>query len=1256
MKRVGPDRRAGRFWGGAPGGRAPPQRRAGCPEEGKEPSLARPGQDVTVGAMDSIAPPLPGQTAPAAGPGTPTAALDGGLSFQSIVGTITPENELLGVVAERIRRAAAHLHLSSEDLYRIFSRHSIFEGEGSLTWEGGEVRFFIVETHHLIQGKVGKGALKLVFPQDLLGKGAQFRAAEAGAVEVVPRDGAGGWAGPEEAEELVKQAMREFMTGESLSMSLKCQATGAPFAGSEGLVLCAARDFDAAAGRFFLRPLLGDSDETAASDRELIDLMMNRTAEILTLAGRIAYDRIVHAAETNSTLTARLGLQLPTNVVEGHLRALLQSRPEIIIGDEDMTPQLRELVQQGDYKPTACALARTAAQMQIEHSILLQASREKLRNLLAGLPPQGSPSPAQYREIIDLFFGTGEIQQNEDQLYHHRELILKPLSIALSFRCLDECGDSQVLALYLKTLLDNQRVTMEATLAKSLRPGQALPANWLEGAVFLSAAARQQLASLMPTPEATRQAVKESFWEIVRILCDARAQIWSQRDDPFAEAKREVLERAIRAITSTGDVIPSVDRLVFFTLPYTYECVTPKLGVVTRKPVAVCGSELRPEAMAVGGVMTVEILLKKLGRKNQPLAGMTVAIEGLGNAGKHVARLMADRGARIVAVSDSTGALFSPGGFPRPELDRIIAHKDRGRRLRSFGLEALPEAPGPAVSPAYEFDPDPDRLKSIEAEILVLTAIPGSIHEANASALKCRIICELTGAAVTGAARGILHDRQVRVIPDNLASSGGLLVSLSEMLQNSAGQNWDRKLEEFNLYEQLSAGTETAFRLAGKHGVDVPTATDMLALQRMHELALYRERVEILAARLKERIETIQAGEQVLIVSDDDEDGVASAAIVHALITALNPAARDSVVYLNESFRSDVIGDVIEQTDQTGRPIRHVFAVDRAFPLSEPGQTHIAGVAGRCRLTLINNHELPADLMGREAGEPQPGGRSRPRLPAELGILFISPQTLKSVLPAREFPTAMILRELAGQLLSDEGLMSRIDWQAAVGSYLDAPAEKNSEYLLFHTRFNPDKILEAAQAVRMVTRAGGFREALRAMAGVIRPDQLRTNETWERFMAEYQVLRERVQVLVEKIILENRLRPLTCHFFSRDEVASPTPLAGNTETRLDLYHWISEHLTRRGDLADKPIIVGQVIEDAKGRAWLGVRIRSPRGVDLMEAGLPEAFQTGGLPNTAVARIGLDPNNTPEQQFYALVDDIWLKTSSRLHLGPPTTRS
>ena len=359
-------------------------------------------------------------------------------------------------------------------------------------------------------------------------------------------------------------------------------------------------------------------------------------------------------------------------------------------------------------------------------------------------------------------------------------------------------------------------------------------------------------------------------------------------------------------------------RIVFFTLPLAYECATPKLGVVTRKPPEICGSELRSEAMAQGAMMAVEILLKKLTGKTKPLEGMTVAIEGLGNAGKNMASLMVQKGATILAVSDSRGALISRDGFSRQELAAIVAHKNSGKRFDTILASPVIRMLSSQQHAALVYHPDPAELKKVPADILVLTAIPASIRGDNVGELRVKVICELTGAAVSGDAKQILKERGIQVIPDNLASSGGLLVSLSEMLQNSLGQVWDRRLEEENLYRQIERSYEAVWAVTKRYDLDLATASDILALERMHHLAIYREHLETLSAQLAERIRSIGTSERVLIISDNDEDGVASAAIMHRMITYLNPGAGDRIIHLNESFRSPVVPDFIEQTQEYG--------------------------------------------------------------------------------------------------------------------------------------------------------------------------------------------------------------------------------------------------------------------------------------------------------------------------------------------------
>jgi len=138
--------------------------------------------------------------------------------------------------------------------------------------------------------------------------------------------------------------------------------------------------------------------------------------------------------------------------------------------------------------------------MQLDHAILLPASRERLRHILESLPGEGSPTPTQYRALMDLFFGTGATQQEEDRLYHHRERILRPLSAALSVRCLDECGDPPVLALYLRTLLDNQWIMLERALSRLLSPSRPCRSAGMTGTCCCPRRTTRRSPDLSPSP------------------------------------------------------------------------------------------------------------------------------------------------------------------------------------------------------------------------------------------------------------------------------------------------------------------------------------------------------------------------------------------------------------------------------------------------------------------------------------------------------------------------------------------------------------------------------------------------------------------------------------------------------------------------------------------------------------------------------------------------------------------------------------
>src|SRR5690606_26143450 len=183
------------------------------------------------------------------------------------------------------------------------------------------------------------------------------------------------------------------------------------------------------------------------------------------------------------------------------------------------------------------------------------------------------------------------------------------------------------------------------------------------------------------------------------------------------------------------------------------------------------------DATARGGFYLVRHLANELGLDKDH----TVAIQGFGNAGQFYARLTAADGNSVVAVSDSTGAIYRPGGL---DVERLIAGKNSGRRVADMASEL-----GANVI-------SPDDLLAVEADLLVPAALEDMITRENAGSIKAKVIVELANGTVTPDADKILNAKGVIVLPDILANAGGVTVSYFEWVQNRQGYYWD--LEEIH--------------------------------------------------------------------------------------------------------------------------------------------------------------------------------------------------------------------------------------------------------------------------------------------------------------------------------------------------------------------------------------------------------------------------------------------------------------------------
>lgn len=237
-------------------------------------------------------------------------------------------------------------------------------------------------------------------------------------------------------------------------------------------------------------------------------------------------------------------------------------------------------------------------------------------------------------------------------------------------------------------------------------------------------------------------------------------------------------------------------------------------AVITGKPLALGGSLGRNDATARGGFYLVRHLAEDLGLASQ----LRVTVQGFGNAGQFIAKLMASDGHKIVAVSDSSGAVYCADGL---DLDLLLEAKNANKSVVSTaghnGHEAITAS----------------ELVAVDCDVLVPSAMENMIHADNAGSIKAKLIVELANGPVTAEADKILAANGTIVLPDILANAGGVTVSYFEWVQNRQGYYWT--LEE--IHERLKTIMEREGRAiwnhAKQHNVSLRTAAYVHALERL---------------------------------------------------------------------------------------------------------------------------------------------------------------------------------------------------------------------------------------------------------------------------------------------------------------------------------------------------------------------------------------------------------------------------------------
>ncbi|HZZ40595.1 MAG TPA: Glu/Leu/Phe/Val dehydrogenase [Acidobacteriaceae bacterium] len=235
-------------------------------------------------------------------------------------------------------------------------------------------------------------------------------------------------------------------------------------------------------------------------------------------------------------------------------------------------------------------------------------------------------------------------------------------------------------------------------------------------------------------------------------------------------------------------------------------------AVVTGKPLTIGGSRGRKEATGRGIALVCDEAMKYLGLQRD---GCRVIIQGFGNVGSNAARLMQERGYKIIGIGEWDGGLYNPKGI---EIESLMEHKLRQGTVLGFrGAEPMPTAD----------------LLTADCEILIPAATENVITSRNAERIKARIVCEGANGPTTAVADEILADKKVFIIPDILANSGGVTASYFEWVQDRQGYFWKESEVNERMEAILVESFDDVTRYAEAHAVNNRIAAYMLAIDRV---------------------------------------------------------------------------------------------------------------------------------------------------------------------------------------------------------------------------------------------------------------------------------------------------------------------------------------------------------------------------------------------------------------------------------------
>jgi glutamate dehydrogenase (NADP+) len=234
-------------------------------------------------------------------------------------------------------------------------------------------------------------------------------------------------------------------------------------------------------------------------------------------------------------------------------------------------------------------------------------------------------------------------------------------------------------------------------------------------------------------------------------------------------------------------------------------------AVITGKPISMGGSLGRDDATGRGGYYCLKELEVMRGWNPNEIS---VAIQGFGNAGQHVARMLYADGYKIVAISDSRGGISDVAGL---DIPRLIEEKVRTGRINGEGYARVSN----------------EEILELPVDVLIPAALENQLLRENAPRVRASVILELANGPTTSEADTILHSNGTLVIPDILGNAGGVTVSYFEWVQNKTCLAWSEEEVHSRLREIMTKEFRLVYDIMQEHEIDMRTAAYIHAVSRI---------------------------------------------------------------------------------------------------------------------------------------------------------------------------------------------------------------------------------------------------------------------------------------------------------------------------------------------------------------------------------------------------------------------------------------